>query len=69
MVFEGIFDKQDPQDLSKKERALIERRRKLEQTRQQLDPTGSSSLESLFDFLRSSNFVPMNPFTGERFVR
>tara|TARA_Y100000401_G_C8319081_1_gene224170 strand:+ start:37 stop:1167 length:1131 start_codon:yes stop_codon:yes gene_type:complete len=67
--FEGIFDKQDPQDLSKKERALIERRRKLEQTRQQLDPTGSSSLESLFDFLRSSNFVPMNPFTGERFVR
>ena len=67
--FEGIFDKQDPQDLSKKERALIERRRRLEQTRQQLDPTGSSSLESLFDFLRSSNFVPMNPFTGERFVR
>ena len=65
---EGVFDKKDSQNLSKKERALIERRRMLEEVRKQTDMTGQLSFQGLIDYLRN-DFVPTNPFTRQEFRR
>ena len=65
---EGVFDKKDSQNLSKKERALIERRRMAEKLLKQTDMTGQLSFQGLIDYLRN-DFVPRNPFTGQEFRR
>ena len=52
----------------KKERALIERRRMLEEVRKQTDMTGQLSFQGLIDYLRN-DFVPTNPFTRQEFRR